>query len=231
MSPPTRHHNPGWWSREGRAGVHMVATALARLLVAGSRRNEWREPGWQRRQPMSQGWRSEPRRFHGPPPRYPARRTPAIGRWMPNNRGDPRRQTEWQPQYPEWRPRHWRGSMRPRRGPPVAAIHAPRWNQEEWGKRRPRGFEPRGPLRGGPERPADDPQRKPRGGRCGGPGRSANDTQTPHKTAHAKTNGGEGGKEGSEKPRRPTIITVDTNGHERKWGRLSRTTARRVGRF
>ena len=54
-------------------------------------------------------------------------------------------------QYPEQRPRHWRGSMRSRRGPPVAAIRAPRWCQDEWGKRRPGGSNPRGPLRGGPE--------------------------------------------------------------------------------
>ena len=158
MFPPTRHHNPGWWSREGRAGVHMVARALARLIDAESSRSEWREPGWQRRQPMSQSWRREPRRLNAPPPRSPPRRTPALGWWLPHTQGDPRRRRDWQPQRPEQRPQHWRGSMRPRRGPPVAAIRAPRWNQEEWGKRCPRGSDPRVPLRGGPERPADDPQ-------------------------------------------------------------------------
>ena len=199
MFPRPRHHNPGWWSREGRTGVRMVARALALLLDAESRHSEWREPGWQRRQQRSPSWRREPRRFDGPPRGTPPRRPPAHGWWMPHTQGDPRPRRDWQRQYPEQRPRHWRGSMRPRSGPPVAAIRAPRWNQEEWGKRRPRGSDPRGPLRGGPERPADDPQRKPQGGLCGGPGRSANEPQTPPKTTSQRSNGGGGEK---ENPRR-----------------------------
>ena len=94
MFPPTRHHNPGWWSREGRAGVHMVATALARLIDAESRRSERREQGWQRRQQRSPSWRREPRPFDAPPPASPPRRTPAHGRWRSYPQGDPRRQTE-----------------------------------------------------------------------------------------------------------------------------------------
>ena len=189
MFSPTRHHSPGWWSREGRAGVRMVATALARLVDSESRRSEWREPGWKRRQQRTPSWRREPRRFDGPSPRYPARRTPAPGQWLPHSQ-DSRRRSDWQPPYPKGRPWHWRGSMRPRRGSPVAAIRAPRWCQEEWGKRRPRGSEPRGPLRGGPERTADDPQRKPRGGLCGGPARSADDPQTPPERTSQQSNGG-----------------------------------------
>ena len=189
MFPPTRHHNPGWWSREGRAGVHMVATALARLIDAESRRSEWREPGWQRRQQRTPSWRREPRWFDGPPRGSPPRRTPAHGRWLPNHQGDPRRRRDWQRQNPNQHPRHWRSSIRPRRGHPVAAIRAPRWNQEEREKRRPSENVPRGPLRGGPGRSADDPQRKPRGGLCGGPGRSANDPQTPPKTSSQRPNG------------------------------------------
>ena len=195
MFPPPRHHIPGWWSREGRTGVRMVATALARPIDAESRRSEWREPGWKRRQQRTPSWRREPRRFDGPPRGSPPRRTPAHGRWMPHHQGDPRRESDWQRQRPEQRPRHWRGSMRPRRGPPVAAIRVPHWSQEEREKRRPRGFEPQGPLRGGPERPADDPQRKPRGGLFGGPARSANEPQTPPKTSSQRSNGGGGEKE------------------------------------
>ena len=175
MFPPTRHHNPGWWSREGRARVQFVARALALLLDAESRHSEWREPRWQRHQPRTPSWRREPRRFDCPPPGSTPLRTPAPGPWLPHPQ-DPRRPTEWQRQYPEQHPRHWRSSMLPRSGPPVAAVHAPRWCQAEWGKRWPRGEEPRGPLLGGPERPADDPQRKPRGGLCGGPARSAKET-------------------------------------------------------
>ena len=89
MFPPTRHHNPGWWSREGRAGVHMVATALARLIDAESRRSEWREPGWQRRQPMSQSWRREPRWFEGPPQRRPPGRAPAPAGGCRTTKGIP----------------------------------------------------------------------------------------------------------------------------------------------
>ena len=160
MFPPTRHHSPGWWSREGRTGVRMVATALARLIDAESRRSEWREPGWKRRQQRTPSWRREPRRFDGPPRGSPPRRTPAHGRWMPHHQGDPRRESDWQRQRPEQRPRHWRGSMRPRRGPPVAAIRVPHWSQEEWGKRRPRGSDPRGGLCGGPGRSANEPRRE-----------------------------------------------------------------------
>ena len=102
--------------------------------------------------------------------------------------------------------------MRPRRGPHVAAIRVPRWNQEEWGKRRPRGSNPRGPLRGGPERSARDPQ-------------------TPPKTTSQRSNGGGGEQEKPRKSKRPIVITVDEKGRERRWGPLTRTTVRRAGTF
>ena len=113
----------------------------------------------------------------------------------------------------------------------MAAIHAPRWCQEEWEKRRPRGSDPQGPLRGGPERSADDPRREPRGGLCGGPGRSANDTQTPPKTTSQRPNGGDGQQEKPLRSKRPIIVTVDEKGRERRWGPLTRTTVRRAGTF
>ena len=115
----------------------------------------------------------------------------------------------------------------------MAAIHVPRrYMQEGWKKKQPRGFEPRGTLRGGPERPADDPGRNPRDGLCGGPARSAREPQTSFQTTSKhKTSGGEGEKEKAEKPQRPIIITVDVEGHERKWGQLSRVNALRAYRF
>ena len=143
-----RHHNPGWWPRDDRNGVHVVARALARLLYAESRRSEWREPAWQRRQQRRPTWTHEQRRFDAWSPRGPPRRTPAPGRWLPHPQGDPRPRRDWQLQFPEQRPRRWRGSTRPRRGPPVAAIRVPRWRQrEEREERRPSENVSRGPLR------------------------------------------------------------------------------------
>ena len=45
-----------------------------------------------------------------------------------------------------------------------------------------------------------------------------------------RTNGGRTGEEKATSTR-PTVVTVDQNGHERRWGQLSRSTAWRVGRF
>ena len=95
--------------------------------------------------------------------------------------------------------------------------------EERW----PRGPEPRGPLRGGPERPADDPQRAPRGSPCGGPARSSEDTQL-SKTTQAKAKREAKGKKGGKWP---TVITVDKSGFERTWGPLSRTAAWKAGCF
>ena len=105
----------------------------------------------------------------------------------------------------------------------------PWYRPEEWKKRQSRGSNPRGPPRGGSERSADDPRRKPRGGQCGGTERSANETQTPPKTCRVETNGGT--TKNGARDKRPTIITVEKNGHERKWGLLSRVNAWKAGCF
>ena len=93
MFPRPRHHNPGWWSREGRARVQVVARALDRLLDAESRHREWRELGWQRSQQMSPSWRCEPRRFEGPPRDTPPeeRLPPASGCRTPKGIPDGKR--------------------------------------------------------------------------------------------------------------------------------------------
>ena len=97
----------------------------------------------------------------------------------------------------------------------MAAQRVPGWYwylPEEGEKRQPRWFEPRGPLRGGPARSAKEPQ-------------------TPStKTSQHKSNEGKG-REGGEKTRRPTIVTVEKSGKERIWGPLSRTAAWRAGCF
>ena len=75
----------------------------------------------------------------------------------------------------------------------------------------------------------DDSHRKHRGGLCGGPERSACDPQTPPKTSQVKTKGK--AKTGPIKKGRPTVVTVDENGCERKWGPLSQTSAWRAGSY
>ena len=136
--------------------IQVVVRALSRLLAEEGCHGEWRRTGLQRRQPRRPEWRSEPRRLNGPPPRSPPRRMPARGPWLPYRNGNPRPRRDWQRQYPEQCSRHWRGSMWPRRGHPVAEIRAPRWCQEEQEERRPSENVLGGPLRGGPERPACD---------------------------------------------------------------------------
>ena len=113
---------------------------------------------------------------------------------------------------PVQRPRDWRMSPTPLRGPPVASIKAPRWHRpvvlEE---RRPRGSDPRGPLRGGPERSACDPQ-------------------TPEQPTRHEANEGNGAS-GERNAKWPVIITIEGDGHERKWGLLSPNAAWKAGRF
>ena len=129
---------------------------------------------------------------------------------------------------PRVHPQDPRSHALPRSGPPVAAIRVPRRYQHGiLGTRQPRGSNPRGPLRGGPERSANDPQRKPRGGQCGGPARSAKEPLTPPKASRAKTDGGRSGKAAEKKS--PTVVTVDKDGQERKWGPLSRASAWKAG--
>ena len=128
------------------------------------------------------------------------------------------------------RPCNWRFLVFPRRGPPAAAIKVPRgYCPEDLTTRQPRGVKPRGTLRGGPERPADDPQRKPRGGLCGGPARSAKEPRTPSKITRQDTTGGKAAKGNEKTLTRPTIITVDRSGMVRRWGQLSRASALRAG--
>ena len=78
----------------------------------------------------------------------------------------------------------------------MAAIRVPCWyDREEPCKRQPRWFEPRGTLRGGPERSAKDPQ-LPR-----------------KKIALSEAKSGRRGKQDAKT--RPGIITVDESGEVR----------------
>ena len=95
------------------------------------------------------------------------------------------------------------------------------WRQSEYlvgtGRRKgkrgsPVDMNPRGPLRGGPERSAKEPQ-----------------TPFP-KTSQHNANWGKGG-ERTKKTKRPTLVTVEEGGRTRTWGPLSRTTSWRVGCF
>ena len=86
----------------------------------------------------------------------------------------------------------------------MAVTREPHWYRRDMGKeRRPRGSEPRGPLPGGPERSSDDPQ-------------------TPKNTTQREANEGNGAS-GEKKAKWPVVVTVDRDGHERKWGRSHET--------
>ena len=170
MSTRPRYHNPGEWAWDGRSETPAVLAALTRLLrvensTCGCCHRRWHSPP---------GWRPGPRRFSGPPPGRTFYGTPQPRQWRSHFRGDKRLGDNFQRFPSRPCPWDWKSRALPRRGPPVAAIRVPCWYWLEEGKKRqPRGYEPRGTLRGGPERSAHEPRRKPQGGLCGGPARSA----------------------------------------------------------
>ena len=175
-----RYHAQSRRARERGEEIRAAARMLTRLLGVDDRHAEWRDAHWQR--PPRKRWtgRTEPRRFFGPPPRM-FQRTPEPRQWRRYS-GEDLRWGENRKQPPRPSPRDRRSPVQPRSGPPVAALKAPRWrNQEEGETRQPRGVTPRGTLQGSPARSADDLQRKPRGGLCGGPARSAKEPRTPPK--------------------------------------------------
>ena len=170
MFPRPRHHAQKGWAGERGIEIRVLAGALARLLDDENMRGE--------------GFGAMPRTPH-----------PRPGR--PYFYGSPRREGNRPRPGPRARPRDTRPNALPRRGPPVAAIRVPRrYRRDEREARRPRGVTPRGPLRGGPERSANDPQRNPRGGQCGGPARSAKEPQAQNQSSHAKADGGKIRKSG-----------------------------------
>ena len=187
MFPRPRYHAPKRWEQERAIEIRAAATTLARLLGTGTRHDEWRGRSWQ---PRQRRWvpRAEPQRFYGPPRRSFSRRAEPQ-QWRPYTCYEPRWLGGWQRGGQRAYPHDWRPWVLQRRDPPVAAIKVPhRYQQESWEMRRPCGFKPRDPLRGGPERSAGDLQRNPRGGLCGGPARSAKEPQTP-KPTRVETNG------------------------------------------
>ena len=150
MSARPGHHNPDRRDQERGEDIRAAARTLARLLGTETHHDGWRGGAWRRQQ---MGWRtrSGPGRFHGPPPRNP-RRTPERRHWQPYFYGSPRSRRNWQRYSPRTSPPDWRTGVLPRRGPPVAAIRAPRRYQHGLlEERRPCGSDPRGPLRGGPK--------------------------------------------------------------------------------
>ena len=229
MPPRPRYHNNRYWVPDSGDDVRWAVRTLAAAIGAETHHNEWWNPSWYRSQRRT-GPRRGPRQFHGPP-RGAFQRRPDPWQWRPYFPGNERYPGSVQQEAPRTHRQNWRPRMRPRRGPPVAAIKAPRrYHHGEWEKRQPHGSNPGGTQRGGPERPADDPRRTPQGGLRGGPGRSAKEPQTPPKPSRGKTNGGMA-REGEPKPRRLTVTTVEMNGQERTWGPLSRSSAWRVGSF
>ena len=187
MSAGLRYHGPRGWARDRGEAVHWAVRTLAQAFGAGYRRRDWCGPGWQNRpqwRPVQR--RGEPRWFASAPPRRPFQSTREQGYRRPHYREEEQRGSDWQPHPDVRRPGHQSFPMPPWRGPPVALIKVPRWHRPEWwNERRPRGSEPRGPLRGGPERSAHDPQRTAHGSPCGGPARSSDDPRL-SKTTQAK---------------------------------------------
>ena len=110
------------------------------------------------------------------------------------------------------RPWDWSPYALPRRAYPVAiGDRVPRrYHRDERETRQPRGSNPRGTQRGGPARSAKEPP-------------------TPPKTSQAKTDGERTGKAGERT--RPTVVTVDESGQEKKWGPLSRASAWKAGSY
>ena len=226
MSAGPRYHGPRGWARDRGEAARWAVRTLAQAFGAGYRRPNWCGPGWQNRPQWRPGRRSEPRWFAGVPPRIPFEGSLEPGCWRPRFFREERR-NNWQHQPPVQRPGDWRIRPTPRRGPPVALIKVPRWDRPElWNERRPRWSNPRGPLRGGPERSAGDPQRTPHDSPCGGPARSSDDprlSKTTPSQGQAGNQRGEGRK-----------VAHRHHGRQRRqrkktWGPLSRTAAWKAG--
>ena len=194
---PPRHHSPPEWA-DRRGQVRAAARTILHVLDEENRRWEWREASWQRRQ--QRGWAPRRGQMSGYPPPRPFQGTPRPRRWPPDFGRDQRwgeNPNHFPQRQPPW---DWRSRVLPRRGPPVAAIRVPRWPRQELCGRQPRGFEPRGTLRGGPERSAGDPQSKPQGRLCGGPkGQPRNHSCRTRTSPKARPRMGE---RGSKKPRK-----------------------------
>ena len=228
MSARQGHHGPKIWAHGRGSDVRWAVMTLARALGAGSRRPYWRGPSWQNSPRWRPSQRREPWRFSSAPPRGPFQGSREPGYWRPRSFMEERWGSKWQ-RSPMQRPSDWRRHPMPRRGPPVATIMVPRWYRPVvWDERRPRGSNPRGPLRGGPERSADDPQRAPRDSRRGEPERSADDPRLSKTTQHHVEREAQKERKGTN---RPTVITVDKDEQEACCGPLSRQAAWRAGHF
>ena len=205
MSARPRYHGRRVWPRHSGDAVHWAVRTFAQALGVEDSRLDRRGPRRQHRPRRTRSRRGEQRWLASAPRRGPFLETREPGHWLPRFYLEERPGNNWR-WLPLQRPRDWRIYPMPRRGPPVALIEVPRWFRPElWEERRPRGSNPRGPLRGGPERSDDDPQ-------------------TPENTTQREANEANGGN-GEKKAKWPVIVTVDGDGHERKWGPLSRNTA------
>ena len=145
----------------------MAVRALVQLFDSERSRGKWPDTRWQRPHPWKTGRSSEQRL------RQPTKRP--IQKVLPQADGlGPQQRTGLEKGLAATSPT--RSSSR--WAVPCAAQEMPSCRSHPstpWvpaggmEKRQPRWSNPRGPLRGGPERSARDPQRNPRGGLCGGP--------------------------------------------------------------
>ena len=191
MFPRPRYHAGKRSTVQHGNEIRVLAGALTHLLEEENVQNRGRG--------------TRPRVFQRTP--YPRPWRPYDG-YLKRERAGPRRP-------PGTRYEDPRPPVLPRRGPPVAVMRVPwRYRHGQRETRQPRGSNPGGALRGGPERSADDPRRNPRGRLCGGPGRSAKEPQTPPKTKRVETKGGNQEKMKRNGMKRPMIITIEENGRE-----------------
>ena len=201
MSARPGHHNPDRRDQERGEDIRAAARTLARLLRTETR-NDGRRGGSLR--PRQMGWRprSGPGRLHGPPPRDPPQETPSgdPGGCLPIAVRDGGRTGTG---YPKGQAPGLENRCAAQERPSCGSDPSPRrYQQVLLEERWPRGIVPRDPLRGGPER-------------------SANEPQTPSKKAAQQSTKGK--SEGAGGKTRPTIVAVEESWgkeKERSWGPL-----------
>ena len=128
MSAAPRHHQ-NYMTPDFEGQILQAVQTLAQAFGAGNCRCEWRGPSRQNRQRWRGLGQNKPRLFARAPTRGPFPRTREPSLLQPRHFGQERR-SNWQrplSNAPCPTPPRLEKPPMPRRGPPVAAIRAPRW--------------------------------------------------------------------------------------------------------
>ena len=121
MSARPRYHTRNRRAQERGEDIRAAARTIIQLLGVENHHSGWRDANWQR-PPRRRDWRYEPGRFVRPPPRT-FQRTPPQRYRRPYFREDLRPGNDLQ--HPQRSSLPDRSRVRPRRGPPVAAVLVP----------------------------------------------------------------------------------------------------------